>query len=51
MLAACVSDICKAWTVSDVYEYYKSTRKRVQKREFDVDNETGVNFIDLTFPP
>ncbi|KAK6107033.1 dihydrouridine synthase domain containing protein [Brugia malayi] len=52
VLAGSISDICKAWSISDIYNCYKNIRKRAtQKRKFEVDDETGISFIDLTFPP
>lgn len=52
VLAGSVSDICKVWSVSDIYHYYKNIQRReTQKRIFEVDGETGISFIDLTFPP
>uniref|UniRef100_A0A915Q0Y0 DRBM domain-containing protein n=1 Tax=Setaria digitata TaxID=48799 RepID=A0A915Q0Y0_9BILA len=51
VLAGSVLDICKAWSISDIYYSYKNIRKRAtQKRKFEVDAETGINFINLTFP-
>ncbi|KAM3720882.1 tRNA-dihydrouridine(20) synthase [NAD(P)+]-like [Dirofilaria immitis] len=51
VLAATVLDICKAWSIGDTYYNYKNVRRRaIQKRRFDVDSETGISFIDLTFP-
>ncbi|VDN28946.1 unnamed protein product [Gongylonema pulchrum] len=50
VMAASVLDICKAWSVSDIYEYYKSVRRRAQKRSFQCDEQMDVQFIDLTFP-
>ncbi|EFO24657.1 dihydrouridine synthase domain-containing protein [Loa loa] len=52
VLAGSVSDICKAWSISDTYQCYKNIgRRATQKRRFEVDSETGISFIDLTFPP
>ncbi|VDK82513.1 unnamed protein product [Litomosoides sigmodontis] len=51
VLAGSVSDICKAWSVSDIYHYYKNIQGRgTHKQIFEVDGETGISFIDLTFP-
>uniref|UniRef100_A0A8R1XPX5 DRBM domain-containing protein n=1 Tax=Onchocerca volvulus TaxID=6282 RepID=A0A8R1XPX5_ONCVO len=51
VLAASVLDICKAWSISDIYYGYKNIRRRAtQKRKFEVDGKTGISFIDLTFP-
>ncbi|VBB28337.1 unnamed protein product [Acanthocheilonema viteae] len=51
VLAGSISDICKAWSISDMYHCYKNIRKQAtQKRSFEVDSQTGISFIDLTFP-
>uniref|UniRef100_A0A915BD79 DRBM domain-containing protein n=1 Tax=Parascaris univalens TaxID=6257 RepID=A0A915BD79_PARUN len=51
VLAASVSDICAAWSMRDVYENFKNQRLRGNKRKEVSDAETGIHFIDLTFPP
>ncbi|KHN75072.1 tRNA-dihydrouridine(20) synthase [NAD(P)+]-like [Toxocara canis] len=51
VVAASVLDICDAWSMRNVYENFKSNRQRGHKRKVVPDAETGIHFIDLTFPP
>uniref|UniRef100_A0A0R3RG03 DRBM domain-containing protein n=1 Tax=Elaeophora elaphi TaxID=1147741 RepID=A0A0R3RG03_9BILA len=52
VLAGSILDICQAWSISDMYHWYKNIQRRAkQKRRFEMDSETGISFIDLTFPP
>uniref|UniRef100_A0A0N5ASU3 DRBM domain-containing protein n=1 Tax=Syphacia muris TaxID=451379 RepID=A0A0N5ASU3_9BILA len=47
--AASVLEICKAWSVENTYDYYKNLRNKEKNHEFDP--ETGICFVDVTFPP
>uniref|UniRef100_A0A0M3HSM8 DRBM domain-containing protein n=1 Tax=Ascaris lumbricoides TaxID=6252 RepID=A0A0M3HSM8_ASCLU len=51
VLAASVSEICEAWSMRDVCENFKNQRLHGSKRKEVSDAETGIRFIDLTFPP
>ncbi|VDN04018.1 unnamed protein product [Thelazia callipaeda] len=52
VLAANVLEICKAWSLVHVYESLNGSRWRALHRpKLEFDSETGINFIDITFPP
>ncbi|TKR94275.1 hypothetical protein L596_008580 [Steinernema carpocapsae] len=52
VLSATVHEICKAWNRSEKFEEFKKARLRhSHKRHFVPDPETGICFVDISFPP
>ncbi|CAJ0962586.1 unnamed protein product, partial [Mesorhabditis belari] len=49
--SGCVSEICAAWNLEEIYEKWRLYRQRMKcKRKNELCPETGAQFIDVTFP-
>ncbi|MFH4979024.1 hypothetical protein AB6A40_005733 [Gnathostoma spinigerum] len=50
VLAASCSDLCKAWSLDSIYDGSKKRLIENRKRKTEHDPETGIQYIDITFP-